>query len=242
MTSQKPKLLILSSNPSFLNGLRDFFTEKFQIETANSIQMAEFLFGEWEPEICLLEDSENHLAWVPMVRSQKQYSKIGMIAISARASKNEEKSLRVGCDHWTQASEGLEKTLWRIQAVLRQVSSDSYRTPASIHDINQKHEDSLVQIDHLKIYTKDFLIKRMGQVVAISPTQFKLLNAFISHPDQLLSRDWIKSTVWTDSDISLRSIDAHISKLRKVLPELDPYLMNIYGKGYIFSKSRQEAA
>lgn len=233
------KLLILSSNPIFVSQLREAFAPTFQVETATSVHMAEFLFNEWEPQACVVEDSDLFLAWIPIMRGNEKYKSLGVVAISPASSKNEEKALRMGCDHWVNYEDGFDKAVWRIQSLLRKTHGQPNAFAEHASTLN---ESNLVQFENLKIYTNDFLIKRMGQVVSISPTQFKLLSAFISHPDQLLSRDWIKNKVWPESDISLRSIDAHISKLRKVLPELDPYLMNIYGKGYIFSRSRQEAA
>jgi DNA-binding response OmpR family regulator len=239
MDLPKNKILLLGSTPGPLGDLREFLAKTYQIETANSVQMAEFLVDEWEPQICLLEDTEEFMKWLPRLRGHKGFH-IGIVAYACGFGHNEEKALAQGCDHWLLWEGRPDRLHWRIQSLLR---ANQTRKPAGSPDAkeNETHSEAL-SLDHLKIYPQDFLIKRMGAVVNISPTQFKLLNAFLSHPDQLLSRDWIKTHVWNDSEISLRSIDAHISKLRKALPELDQYLMNIYGKGYIFSRSRQEAA
>lgn len=237
MDIPKQKILILGTPGSTVVTTPQQLGPKYQFEIASTPQMAEFLLQEWEPRVCLIEARDEFIQWIPRLRSLKGYHGVGVIVTGPASAQKEEQSFRLGCDHWFSEADSFEPLIWRINSLLRRpLSSSSPVSPSP------DPSDSMIQISSLKIYPRDFLVKRMGQVVSISPTQFKLLNAFLNHPDQLLSREWIKNEVWSDSEISLRSIDAHISKLRKVLPELDPHLMNIYGKGYIFSQSRQEAA
>ncbi len=92
-----------------------------------------------------------------------------------------------------------------------------------------------LRIGELEILPEDYLVRRQGERVSLTPTQFRLLLSFVGHPETLLSRQWLKENVWENSEISLRSIDAQISKLRKLVPEIDLCLINIYGKGYVFN-------
>lgn len=62
----------------------------------------------------------------------------------------------------------------------------------------------------------------------------KLLHLFVSHPDQLLERDFILQSVWNDEGIIVgRSVDVFVSRLRKMLRD-DPALriVTVHGRGY----------
>ncbi|MCB0392546.1 MAG: helix-turn-helix domain-containing protein, partial [Bdellovibrionales bacterium] len=54
--------------------------------------------------------------------------------------------------------------------------------------------------------------------------------------------EWIKENIWDNADISPRSIDAQISKLKKILPEIGQDIINIYGQGYILTPDNKQAA
>ncbi len=62
----------------------------------------------------------------------------------------------------------------------------------------------------------------------------KLLHLFVSHPDQLLERDFILQSVWNDEGIIVgRSVDVFVSRLRKILQD-DPgvRIVTVHGMGY----------
>ena len=87
----------------------------------------------------------------------------------------------------------------------------------------------------LRVYPDDFLVRRRDELVVLTPRMFQLLLALVDHPNRLLTRGWLRRHVWKQSDISLRSIDAQISKLRKLLPELNPAIVTVYGRGYVLT-------
>ncbi len=94
----------------------------------------------------------------------------------------------------------------------------------------------------LVILPNEYLVRRHDQIVNVTPTQFRLLICFLNSRNRLLSRQWLKEQVWQDTEISLRSIDAQVSKLKKALPELEGPLLNIYGEGYILSDVEKKTA
>ena len=66
----------------------------------------------------------------------------------------------------------------------------------------------------------------------------KLLQLFVSHPNQLLDRGFILRHVWADEGILVsRSVDMFVSRLRKLV-EVDAaaprYIQTVWGVGYVF--------
>lgn len=75
-----------------------------------------------------------------------------------------------------------------------------------------------------------------GQVLDLTPTEFRLLQAFLSHPGRVLTRGELLSHIKTQGEIVVdRVVDVHVGKLRRKM-ESDPaqprYIETIRGVGY----------
>lgn len=67
----------------------------------------------------------------------------------------------------------------------------------------------------------------------LTPHEFKVLNILIRNPDRIYSRNKLIDLVWgEDTCISVRTVDTHISMLRKKLGSLSQTLSCIRGEGY----------
>ncbi len=73
-----------------------------------------------------------------------------------------------------------------------------------------------------------------GHSKALTYREAKLLQLFVGHPNELLSRDHILKAVWEDEGIMVgRSVDVFVSRLRKILREDETLqLVNVHGVGY----------
>jgi two-component system response regulator VanR len=71
------------------------------------------------------------------------------------------------------------------------------------------------------------------QEIILTPKEFKILKRLIRHPGQVISREQIFEGVWSEENESyLRSIDTHISALRKKIAEYGAKLSSVRGVGY----------
>ena len=74
----------------------------------------------------------------------------------------------------------------------------------------------------------------------LAPTEFRLLRVFMSHPDRVYSRGQLLDMVWRDNlDIGERTVDMHVSNLRKALETagLGRLIQTVRGVGYRMSES-----
>jgi DNA-binding response OmpR family regulator len=81
-------------------------------------------------------------------------------------------------------------------------------------------------------------VRRGGRVLEMTPTEFKILGAFVRNRGRVLSRDRLIDLAWgTGTYVSERAVDNYIVSLRKKL-EPDPaaprFLVNVRGQGYRF--------
>ncbi|MEQ1878432.1 MAG: response regulator transcription factor [Bdellovibrionia bacterium] len=79
-------------------------------------------------------------------------------------------------------------------------------------------------------------------VLDLTPIEFKLLVHFMQHAGQVLSRDQLMTATWGD-DVHVidRSVDTHVSKLRKKIGSGPDGIQSIYGTGYVFSGTQNFA-
>jgi DNA-binding response OmpR family regulator len=120
---------------------------------------------------------------------------------------------------------------------------NSLELSARIRAILKRLERTLVK-DHydVKGLAVDFKSRRIyvrGNEVKLTKTEFELLELFVSFPDEVLSREFIQTHVWRDSQLYAysRAIDVHVQRLRKKIEsdiENPQYIVTVAGVGYKF--------
>jgi len=123
---------------------------------------------------------------------------------------------------------------------------DYLELSARISAIFKRLDRSLVKEEHqfkdLEINFKTRQVKVRDVLVKLTKTEFQLLELFVSHPDQTLSREFIEKQIWWDSQLysHSRALDVHIQRLRKKIeekPETPNLIVTVAGVGYKFSSN-----
>ncbi|GGS72681.1 DNA-binding response regulator [Planobispora rosea] len=134
------------------------------------------------------------------------------------------RGLTLGGDDYVTKPFSLEEVVARIRAVLRRTSGGEspVRPPrltfADIELDEESHE-----------------VWRKGKVVALSPTEFKLLRYFMANAGRVLSKAQILDHVW---DYDFRGdagiVESYVSVLRRKIDNADPRLIHtLRGVGYV---------
>jgi len=81
-------------------------------------------------------------------------------------------------------------------------------------------------------------VRRGGAPVALAPRELELLQYFVAHPGEVLSRDRLLDEVWGyDAAVQSRTVDVHVAGLRQKLED-DParprFFRTVHGRGYRF--------
>ncbi len=115
----------------------------------------------------------------------------------------------------------------------------------------RKRERDMIESDMIRV--GDIEINRNTQRVSINqngtsenidltPIEFKLLVMLSKEPNTVHTRDQILNHVWGESiHVYGRSVDTHISKLRKKLGPKADYIESVHGSGYRFAVNEQQA-
>jgi two-component system, OmpR family, phosphate regulon response regulator PhoB len=149
-----------------------------------------------------------------------------VIMLTARAEEeNKLKGFEAGADDYITKPFSTQELLARMQAVLRR----SRLQP----------EIEVLEINGLEMDTASHRLRVNGQPLDLGPTEFRLLNFFMTHPERVYSRNQLLDQVWGDNVyIEDRTVDVHIRRLRKALEPFgfDRHVQTVRGAGYRFSK------
>jgi DNA-binding response OmpR family regulator len=115
---------------------------------------------------------------------------------------------------------------------------------ARIMALFNRFDRSMVQerqsVQNLEINHKTRQVVINDAPIKLTKTEFQLLQLFISHPGQTLSREFIEKQIWWDSQLysNSRALDVHIQRLRKKIetnPETPELIVTVTGVGYKFN-------
>ncbi len=80
---------------------------------------------------------------------------------------------------------------------------------------------------------------QIGDVqILLRPMEFRLLHFFMTHPDEVHTRDYLLEEIWGDwIVVGERTVDVHIRRLRATLHPfgLDKFVRTVHCRGYLFS-------
>ena len=158
----------------------------------------------------------------------RQTSQIPLIMLTASADEADKViGLELGADDYLGKPFSTRELLARIKALLRR--SNNHDLPCRYLYFDKWCLDN----------TERLLIRDDGQQDYLSGADYKLLHLFLSHPNQVLDRDTIsEATKGRESSPYDRSIDVHISRLRKRLGDTGKtpkLIQTIRGEGYILT-------
>ncbi|MDR2877659.1 MAG: phosphate regulon transcriptional regulator PhoB [Chromatiales bacterium] len=150
---------------------------------------------------------------------------IPIILLTARAEENDKVQGLQNADDYITKPFSPRELKARIQAVLRRSTSS-------------EDDGGVLQSDALCIDSAAHTVTAQGEMVAMGPTEFRLLHFFMSHPDRVYSREQLLDNVWgRNVYVEERTVDVHIRRLRKTLEPwgYDRCVQTVRAVGYRFA-------
>jgi len=171
------------------------------------------------------------------LRADERTRDIPIIMLTARSDEGDKiQGLETGADDYITKPFSPRELIARIKAVLRR------RLP--------EISDEIIEIDGLKldpathrIYVWQGDDPAQPAVLALGPTEFRLLHFLMAHKERVHTRTQLLDRVWGDHVfIEDRTVDVHIRRLRKVLESVgkENLVQTVRGSGYRFSVENNE--
>lgn len=195
---------------------------------AGDSEQAQKQIAEHRPDLVLLDWMMPGLSGMDLARRLKRdpdTKNLPIIMLTARGEEHDKiKGLDTGADDYVTKPFSTQELLARVRAVLRR-STDV--RPVEV-----------LEVDALRLDLETHRVTIENKPLDLSPTEFKLLHFFVSHPERVYTRAQILDNVWgSNVYIEERTVDVHIRRLRKLLAEhnFDDYIQTVRSVGYRFS-------
>lgn len=135
-------------------------------------------------------------------------------------------ALRIGADDFVVKPFNPNEVVARVQAVLRRTHQNNQ---ISQKNLFYKNIEINTEIHSVYINQAD-----KKSLLNLTLTEYKILLLMIDHPHKVFTRGELMNHCLPDSDALERTVDSHVSKLRKKLEEhgLEHMLINVRGVGY----------
>ncbi len=195
---------------------------------AEDAQQAHSLIIDKKPDLVLLDWMLPGTSGIELARRLKRDEVSAEIPIIMLTAKGEEdnkiQGLEVGADDYITKPFSPRELVARLKAVLRRTDSFTDSGPIFVKNL------CLDQISH-RVTIHD-------QPVQMGPTEYRLLEFFLTHQERVYTRNQLLDHVWGGNVyVEERTVDVHIRRLRKALTleGHDRFIQTVRGAGYRFS-------
>ncbi|KZY73263.1 phosphate regulon transcriptional regulator PhoB, partial [Oleiphilus sp. HI0067] len=160
------------------------------------------------PDMILLDWMLPETSGVEFARRLKRdesTSEIPIIMITAKVEEdNKIQGLEVGADDYITKPFSPRELVARLKAVLRRA--------------NPQGLESAINIDGLELDPVCHRVSSEGETLSMGPTEYKLLQFFMTHQDRVYTRAQLLDLVWGGNVyVEERTVDVHIRRLRKAI-------------------------
>lgn len=160
-----------------------------------------------------------------ILKKNKSTAHIPIIFCTAKDTEDDTlKGLDLGADDYISKPFSVKEIVARVKAVLRRnKQQDQPEENTSIH-----YKTLFIDIAKKKVSVN-------SKEIALTRKEFEILYLFLQNPDKVFSRESLLERVWSDDVyVNDRTVDVHITRLRKKLIPYDKNIATRLGYGYCF--------
>jgi two-component system phosphate regulon response regulator PhoB len=175
------------------------------------------------PDVILLDwmlPGESGLALARKWRSAARTKAVPILMLTARGDEADRVAgLDAGADDYIVKPFSPRELLARIRAVLRR------RVPESV--------GGLLKVAELQLDSDTYRVSWQDKPLKVGPTEFKLLQYLMRHPERVHTRGMLLDKIWGDHVfIEERTVDVHVKRLRESLGDAGALVETVRGAGY----------
>ena len=230
------RILVVDDEKDVVEGLCvSLAHEGYEVATACTGEEGLELLRTKRPDLVILElmlPGMQGLEVCRTIRANPENADIPIAILSVRDGEVDRVlAFEMGADEYITKPFNVRELLARIRVALKRGEGRVQKRP---QDQTFSHRDLFIHFDKYEVIVK-------GRKIVLSPTAMKLLFFLTKNAGRVYTRDQLIERVWEDDAcISPRTVDVHISRLRKVI-ESDPrdpaYIVTVPSAGYKFDDS-----
>ena len=231
-------ILLVEDDPETARALsRALESSGYRVTAVDTGSEARSIIEHVRPDLILLDLMLPDTDGLVLTTALKTLTNAPIIICSARQEQVDRVlGLKLGADDFVAKPFDLDELEARIEAVLRRASR--------VREVPTTPPDQ-IRVAELVISQTRGTVTLGGQAVHLTPTEYRLLVALASRPDEVLSRDALGQLVWGYQDLGTgHLIDVHIGRLRLKLRRASrsaPVIVTVRGKGYTMGSASSDA-
>ena len=225
------KILVIEDEPDIRKTLEyNLAREGFIVSTAGSLKKAKNILENPNFSLILLDLMLPDGSGLDLCRELKSNPALKEIPIIILTAKDDEVDkvvgFELGADDYVTKPFSVRELILRVKAVLKR--NQKTATPL---EINRSFGSLVMDIESHEVFIDD-------KEITLTALEFKLLNQLVERRGRVQTRDQLLSDVWGySSDVTTRTVDTHIKRLREKLGVMGKYVQTIRGVGYKFSRT-----
>lgn len=223
------RILIADDDPQMLRALRITLGARgYDVTTAADGRAALDAAIATHPDIVVIDLGMPGLTGLEVIEALRGWTQVPVLVVSGRSeSWDKVEALDAGADDYVTKPFSADELLARIRALSR-------RTPTA-------PDEPVVTFGDVTVDLAARVVTRAGAAVRLTPTEWRLLEVLLRHPDRLVTRENLLTEVWgpqytTDTGY----LRLYLAQLRKKLepePSTPRFLVTEPGMGYRFSSA-----
>jgi DNA-binding response OmpR family regulator len=186
------------------------------------------------PQLIILDWMLPGLDGLSVCRRVRERHLMPILMLTARGEETDRVlGLEVGADDYLVKPFSMRELLARVRAILRRLSLDSqlFGPPA----LDELTGSRALDCGALRIDPATHIATIEGEELNLTPKEFELLSLLVAHPGRAFSRDFLLRRLWESDYEGLdRTVDTHMTRLRKKLGPLGDRIATVWGVGYRF--------
>ena len=224
---ERKKILVVDDEEDLCEILQfNLESEGFAVDIANSAEEALKIISA-DYQLVLLDVMMEGMSGFKMAEKVRKelHLNVPIIFLTAKDTENDMLTgFSLGADDYIPKPFSIKEVSARVKAVLKRSGN------ADIPEIKRSVEASDVLID---LTTKNVTLN--GKSILLTKKEFEILSTMAQSPGRIFSREDFLSKVWNDDGYVLeRTVDVHITRLRKKLGDFGKHIINRSGYGYCF--------
>lgn len=219
--------ILLAEDERDLNALVAHELQRDGHEVVQAFDGATALFeaGQGEFDLAILDWMMPKVDGLTVCRRIREQHILPVLMLTARSEEADViLGLEVGADDYVTKPFRMRELIARVHAILRRASALSAENTGG---------DESVTVGALRVDSNQRAATIAGHDAGLTPREFELLDLFARNPGRAFSREYLLERLWDgDYDVTDRTVDTHVQRLRKKLGEHSGLIKTVWGLGY----------
>ena len=225
------KILVIEDEPDIRKTLEyNLERENFIVTTACSLSDAKEHLAKDNFSLLILDLMLPDGSGLDLCRELKSNSTIESPLILILTAKDDEVDrvvgFELGADDYVTKPFSVRELILRVKAILKR----GINKPNTV-EVERKFGDLIIDVESHEVFVNN-------ENIILTALEFRLLNQLVDRRGRVQTRDQLLSDVWGySSEVTTRTVDTHIKRLREKLGVMGKYVQTIRGVGYKFSRT-----